>query len=421
MKMSVTKISANVYDIGVTHPDLEVFDLLMPLPHGTTYNSFLITGEKNVIIDTSKLMFADKFIKNIREVIDPVKIDYIVIQHNELDHAGALPNLLAVAPNAKVIISKAAENFLVNSFNAKFEYIKVDDTTEIKIGANQTLKFVMAPFLHWPDTMFTHYVEEQILFTCDAFGSHYCQKKGIFADEMDETEYRGDYFHQFKVYFEIIMRVYSEKVLSAIKKIENTEFKMLCPSHGPLIRKNISEHINYYKNWTVLGPDKTFKKVSIVYSSMYGSTMKMAYHLESLLKKHGIQTFVAEIPFNMTDDHMTSVIKEISSSDGVLFGSSTICSTILKPMWDFLFFLATVEMKGKLAGIFGSYGWDARGLQVMELVLSNYKMDMIKNVSKIKFVPSADKLETCEEFINEFAGVLIKKNEAAKAAAAEAK
>ncbi|HNY12367.1 MAG TPA: FprA family A-type flavoprotein [Candidatus Wallbacteria bacterium] len=417
--MSVTKISANIYDIGVVHRDLQVFDLLMPLPHGTTYNSFLITGEKNVIIDTSKLMFAGEFIKNIKEVIDPAKIDYIVIQHNELDHAGSLPALLAVAPNAKVVISKAAENFLVNSFNTKFEYIKVDDASEIKIGPNQTLKFFIAPFLHWPDTMFTHYVEEQALFTCDAFGAHYCQQKGIFTDEMSDAEYKADYSPQFKVYFEIIMRVYSEKVLSAIRKIENAEIKLLCPSHGPLIRKNIKEHINYYKNWAATQPDKTFKKVSIVYSSMYGSTMKMAYHMESLLKEHGMRTFVAEIPFNMTSDYMTNVIKEISSSDGVLFGSSTICSTILKPMWDFLFFLATVEMKGKLAGIFGSYGWDARGLQIIELVLSNYKMNMIKNVSKIKFVPSADKLETCVEFINEFAAALAKSDEAPKTASAE--
>lgn len=402
--MPAVKIAENVYSVGVTHPDLRVFDLLMPLPYGTTYNSFLLTGEKNVLIDTVKLQFADALIENIRQVVDPAAIDYVVIQHNELDHAGSLPKILALAPKAKVIISKPAENFLVNSFNAKFEYIKVDDSSEISFGPGRTLKFFIAPFLHWPDTMFTHFVEGGALFTCDAFGAHYCQKKGTFADEMPPEEYKDHYFHQHKIYFEIIMRLYSPKVVEAARKVEGRGFKLLCPSHGPLFRHNIGEVISRYREWaSSTVPADGIKKVTIVYSSMYGSTMKIAYHLESLLKKRGIRTYVAEIPFGMTDEQMTRTIGEIKSSDGVLFGTSTVCSTILKPMWDFLFFMATVDLRGKAAGIFGSYGWDAQGLKLVELTLGNYKMNVMKNVSKIKFVPSDEKLDSCEEFVDEFA------------------
>lgn len=404
--MGVVKISENIYSVGVKHPNLRVFDLLMPLPHGTTYNSYLITGEKNVLIDTVKLQFTDELVANIKTIIDPAKIDYIVIQHNELDHSGALPNILKAAPNAKVVIAKAAENFLVNSFNLKFDYIKVDDATEIKIGPNQTLKFVMAPFLHWPDTMFTYYVEEKALFTCDAFGAHYSQDSGVFKDEIQKSEY-DNYFEQFSIYFAIIMRVYSEKVLAAVKKIENLEINLIGPSHGPIVRHDVKQHIEYYREFALKPVEnKELKKVTIVYSSMYGSTMKMAYHLESLLKNQGIQTYVAEIPFAMSAEYMTNVIKEIASSDGVLFGASTVCSTILKPMWDFLFFLATVQLKGKSAGVFGSYGWDAQGLKLLEQTLTNYKMNVMKTNFKLKFVPSQDKLESCDEFIKEFTGML---------------
>jgi flavorubredoxin len=398
--MPAIKISDTLYSVGVKHPDLEVFDLLMPLLHGTTYNSFLIKGEKNVVIDTVKIKFVDEFIENIRQVIDPSKIDYIVIQHNELDHAGSLLKLLELAPGAKVVISKAAENFLNNSFNLKLDIIKADDTTEIKLGPSQTLKFVAAPFLHWPDTMFTYYVEEKALFTCDAFGAHYCQKKGIYSGDMDRAEYGDDYFRQFKIYYEIIMRVYSTKVVAACEKIKNLPINLLLPSHGPLVNSDIARHIKYYVDWSFSAPSAECKKAVIVYSSMYGSTMKMAYHIESLLKLRGVKTFVAEIPFAMSESQMADVIKEIAASDAVLIGSSTICSTVLKPMWDFLFFLATVELKGKTGGVFGSFGWDPQGLKVIELVLSNYKMKLIKDMYKIKFVPSEDKLLPAEEFVD---------------------
>ncbi len=399
--MPVIKISDNVYSVGVRHPDLKVFDLLMPLAYGTTYNSFLIKGEKNVLIDTVKLKFFDEFFQNLKEVIEPSKIDYIVIQHNELDHAGSLLSLLKFAPAARIIISKTAENFLANSFNIKLDFIKVDDSTEIKIGENRSLKFVSAPFLHWPDTMFTYFKEEKMLFTCDAFGAHYCPKNGIYSAEMSKEEYENDYFRQFKVYYEIIMRLYSTKVVAAYNKIKDLEIDLLLPAHGPIINSDIARHIKYYTDWSFSAPDPGLKKVTIVYSSMYGSTMKMAYHIESLLKNRGVKTFTAEIPFAMSESQMSEVIKEISTSDAVLFGSSTVCATVLKPIWDFLFFLATVELKGKSAGVFGSFGWDPQGLKIIELVLTNYKMKLIKDMYKIKFVPSEDKLLASETFVDE--------------------
>ncbi len=399
--MPAVKISENVYSVGVKHPDLDVFDLLMPLKHGTTYNSFLIKGEKNVIIDTVKLKFFDEFIGNIKQIIDPAKIDYIVIQHNELDHSGSLLRLLELAPGAKVVISKAAENFLANSFNSKLDIIKADDATEIKIGQAQTLKFVAAPFLHWPDTMFTYYREEKTLFTCDAFGAHYCQRNGLYSSEMSREEYDSDYFPQFKIYYEIIMRVYGTKVISAYNKIKELEIDLLLPSHGPLINSGIGAHIKHYLDWSFSPASAGIKKAVIVYSSMYGSTMKMAYHIESLLKMRGVKTFVAEIPFAMSESQTSAVISEISSADAVLFGSSTVCSTVLKPMWDFLFFLATVELKGKTAGVFGSFGWDPQGLKIIELVLTNYKMKVVKDMYKIKFVPSEEKLIASDAFVNE--------------------
>jgi flavorubredoxin len=180
--LGTIEIKTDLHWVGVLHPELRIFDDLFPTEHGTTYNSYLIKGSNKIaLIDTVKGKFTDLFMDKIRSLVDPAAIDYIIVNHAEPDHSGSLAYLLDQCPNATVISTQAGKNFVTNMIHKPFQSQVVKDGDTIELGG-RTLSFIMAPFLHWPDTMFTRLEEENLLFTCDAFGAHYCDTKHIFND-----------------------------------------------------------------------------------------------------------------------------------------------------------------------------------------------------------------------------------------------
>jgi len=229
-----------VHWVGVRHPDLKVFDDLFPTRNGTTYNSYLIQGtEKTALIDTVKAPFADEFFRKVGEHIAPEKVDIVVVNHTEPDHSGAVIQVIEKNPDVQIYCSKAAENFLKQLLNRSFNAVIVNDGDEIDLGG-KTLRFILAPYLHWPDTIFTYLVEEAILFPCDAFGAHYCARK-LFDDEIP------DFSQDFHFYFDCIMRPFKDKVRDAVAKVDKLKLKMICPSHGPIRRTDPKAVVDSYR------------------------------------------------------------------------------------------------------------------------------------------------------------------------------
>ncbi len=332
------KIKEGVYWVGVKDPKLRIFDVIMQAEAGTTYNSYLIIGsEKVALIDTVKESFKDEFLKKVSDIVPLEKIDYLVLNHLEPDHSGAVPYILEKS-NPKVVVSKNAQMILKELLHRDVNPILVGDGDRISLG-DKTLEFIHAPFLHWPDTMFTYLVEEAILFSCDFLGCHYCDD-AIFNDET------LDFSFSFKHYFFTIMRPFKDYAYQAIKKIENRKIDIIAPSHGPILRKDPWHYVELYRQWSEPRKKETRRAV-IFYVSPYGGLL--AKNIARGLMDSGVKAEIFDLSGTSIDDNIIDIIED---SDALIVGSSTINGDAIKPVWILLASLATINLRNKIGFAF---------------------------------------------------------------------
>ncbi len=395
--MNHIKIKDKIYLVGALDPEMRIFDIIFRTDHGTTYNSYLIRDEKTALIDTVKKPFTNEFISNLKSLIDPENIDYIIVSHTEPDHSGALSELLKLAINAKIVASRSGGHLLKNIINAPFDLITIEECSQINLGSYE-LKFISAPYLHWPDTIFTYLEKEKILFTCDAFGSHFCDER-IFDDVVD------DFDHYFHVYYDSIMRPFKPYILKAIEKIRGLDIDIIATGHGPILRKDPWKYVESYSNWSQTQIDAK-KNVLILYVSIYGSTKKMA---EAIAK--GVSEEDANVTlFDMNDSDYQLIRDAIEKADGMLVGSPTIAGDVPRPVWEVLSLIATVKSKIKLGSAFGSYGWSGEATKMIEDRLNGLRIKLHKPSLKIKLIPDDKVLKECQEFGKQFATALEQKS-----------
>lgn len=372
--MSAVEIKKNVYWVGVKNPELRVFDIIMTTEKGTTYNSYLIVDEKVVLVDTVKDGFFDEFIANIRSVIGDRPIDYIVVNHTEPDHSGSLNRITDIYKDAVVYGSKAALLNIAQIINRDFNGKEAKG--ELNIG-KRTLEFISAPFLHWPDTIFTYDKEDNLIFTCDGFGSHFCGED-IFNDTVE------DFSEQFKYYYDCIMSPFKGHVLSAIDKIRDLRFDMIATSHGPILRKDIQKFIDQYTMWSEPHPAADEKSVLILYVSAYGYTRDIAEALGEGVKNSGVKCEV----YDISELSMEKIIEKVEYSKALFIGSPTINQDAVKPVWDVLSLVSPIASKGKTALTFGSYGWSGEAVPMLNDRLKSLKFKLYNEGIKIKFKPT---------------------------------
>ena len=384
------KIKEGVYWIGALDPDLVTFDIVIPTQYGTTYNSYLVRGEKIAVIDTVKAYCVDDFISKIRSLVRPEDIDYIIINHTEPDHSGGLIRLMELAPNAIPVFSRGARTFVKNILHKEFDYKEVKDSDSIDLGG-KVLKFISAPFLHWPDTMFTYLETDKILFPCDAFGSHYCSDKR-FNDELDSRE---DAFNAYEFYYHTILRPFKQHVINALNNIKDIDIEVIAPSHGPILRENIGKYIDAYREWsgkTKRYPDK--KKITVIYVSSYGNTKKMA---EAIYRGACLPGTDVSL-YNAADTDLEVLLDEIEASDEILLGTPTLNAKAPKPIFDIISSLVTLNIRGKAAAVFGCYGWSGEAVQIIEDILKSLRFKIVAEGCKLRMIPSEEALNECEEF-----------------------
>lgn len=396
--MESIKLKDNVFWVGAKDPDLRVFDVIMKTEYGTTYNSYLIKGQKNILVETVKVRFGGEYLEKLESLLQGEKLDYLITNHTEPDHSGSIRNIITKYPDVQVIGTRPAYMYVKAMLNQDLNFKVVTDGEELKLG-DKTFRFIMAPFLHWPDTMFSYCVEDGILFSGDFLGCHYCMEKGkIFNNEA------GDFLPAFDYYFQVIMSPFKEHSLKALDKIKDLDIKMVGTSHGPVLVEEIDKYIGLYRKWSQLSVKDTERKyVFIGYVSAYGYTQTIAEELSRQLKKN--QHLDVDL-VDLSERSHDEIKESIYRADGVLIGSPTFNQDALKPVWDVLSVVSPINVRGKLAAAFGSYGWSGEAVKLLEDRMRGLKFKVVESGLRFNFTPSDEDLRTTAEFADKFAEML---------------
>lgn len=395
----IIDLTPDVKWIGVLDYDIKTFDIVMHTDHGTTYNSYFINAERKTIIETAKEKFSDVFLGKLKSVTDPSELSYIVLNHTEPDHSGAMRQLLDLAPDAVVVGSGNAIRYLSDIVNRPFKSLVVKDGDTLDLG-NRTLKFISAPNLHWPDTIYTYLAEDKILFTCDSFGAHYCNEE-MFDD------LAGDYDADFRYYFDVILKPYSKFMVKAIEKIRPLDISMIATGHGPILRKNwkriVDETQHLASEYLALTERSGMKRLLITYVSAYGYTAEMAQLIAAGASK------VANVETEVMDIEKADIGEmdsKLTIADGIIVGSPTINQNTLLPVYKLVAMVSPLRDRGKLAGSFGSYGWSGEAPGLIAGMLRNLKMKYFEEPLTFKFIAENSKEQPLTEYGERFAKAL---------------
>lgn len=392
----VLEVTKDVQWIGVLDKDIVTFDVVMETKYGTTYNSYLILADKKAVVETVKEKFWPQYEAKLRSMIDPAELEYIILNHTEPDHSGCVSRLLEIAPKAKVVGTGNAIRYLKDLITTSFASIQVKDGDEISLG-NKTLRFIGAANLHWPDSMYTYLVEDQILFTCDSFGAHY-------ADERMFDDLIGNWDDSFKYYFDVILSPFSKFMLKAIERIRPLDISVICTGHGPILRSNWKHYVDISEQYAkeALALPKQ-RRVYIPYVSAYRKTGALAEAIAKGLKSNDqVEVFLQDI------EHVNlgEIDMQVAMSAGIIVGCPTINQNILLPVYRLFAVINPLRDKGKLAGGFGSYGWSGEGMKIIRTNLENLKLKYTETDVFIKFSPNEDDLMRAETYGKKFADLL---------------
>ncbi len=388
----ILPVTPDVQWIGVLDADLITFDIVMETKYGTTYNSYFINADKKTIVETAKDKYFDTYLAKIKQLCNPEEIEYIIVNHTEPDHSGSLKQILDVCPNATVVGSGNAIRYLNDLIGEGFKFLIVKDNDVLNLG-NKSLKFISAPNLHWPDSMYTYLQEDKVLFTCDSFGAHYC-------DERMYDDLIGNWDDAFKYYFDVILKPFSKFMLKAIEKIRPLEISTICTGHGPILRshwKRIVDLSEQYSKEALALPDEN--RVLVAFVSAYHNTEQVAAKIAEGIRMAGdIQVDLVDIEKLRAEDMDTF----ISHANALVIGSPTINQNILPQIYQMFALINPIRDRGKLAGAFGSYGWSGEGAKIIESNLTNLKLDWCGNSYFFKFSPREEQLEGALRYGKEF-------------------
>ena len=389
--MRALKLREGFYWTGIIDDTLRVFDIIMYTEFGTTYNSYVMkAGDKVVLFETAKEKFFDQYLENLKEIIDVGRIDYLVVSHTEPDHAGSVERLLDYSPQMKILATGCAIGFLKEIVNRDFVAIPVKDNQTMEIGG-KTLRFMVVPNLHWPDTMYTFIEEEQILVTCDSFGSHYCLPEVVSGKITAEEDYKK----ALRYYYDCIIGPFKPFMLKALDRVESLDLTMVCTGHGPVLEgSRIREVMALYREWsTVVNPNQK-KTVIIPYVSAYGYTGELAAEIARGVADSGD---VDVRSYDMVTADKGKVAEELLFADGILLGTPTIVGEALRPIWELTLDMFPGTHGGKYAGAFGSYGWSGEGVPHIMERLKQLRMKVTDSY-RVRFKPSEADLVGAYEY-----------------------
>ncbi len=383
--MTLKEIKNNIFYCGLNHRERKLFDELIPLPSGTTYNSYLIKGsEKIAIIDTMYPPKSDEYLKKLEDA-GVTHVDYIVANHGEQDHSGTLPKMVKKYPQAKILTNPKCKEIIQEMLHIEDDKFQVvSDGEEISLG-DKTLKFIFAPWVHWPDTMFTYIPEDKLIFTCDFLGSH-SPFETLYAPETPEL------LSAAKRYYAEIMMPFRNFCKKYVQLLKGMDIEMILTSHGP-IYKNPEFILNAYEQWTA---DECKNEVVIPYVSMYESTKEMVDYMCEKLSEKGIETK----PFNVVEEDLGELAMELVEAATVVFGTSMVLAGPHPAAVTAAYLAGILRPKAKFVSFIGSYGWGGVLTEKLEQALSTVKCEKLEPVI-IKGKPKQEDFEKLDVLIEE--------------------
>ncbi|MGA2089966.1 MAG: flavodoxin domain-containing protein [Endomicrobiales bacterium] len=391
--MASTKIAENIYWVGAVDWNMRTFHgNTYTTRRGTTYNAFLIMDEKITLVDTVHASFTQELIDNISSIIDPSKIDYIIANHVEPDHSGALPEILKRCPKAKVFGTAKCREGLSRYYYIDMDFQVVKSGDSLKLG-KRTVQFLEAAMIHWPDSMFTYIVEDQLLMPNDAFGQHYAT-----ASRFDDEVSQPVLMEEASKYYANILWPFGAVIAAKMQEMQrrNMPVKMIAPSHGIIWRNDPMKIVNQYTAWV---KDTMKNKVVIFYETMWGSTEKMARKMLEGVLSEGVETML----FDIAKVDRTDLVNEMLDAKGYLIGSSTHDNDMLPLMAGFLEFFKGLKPKKRSAAVFGSYGWGGGAIANIEKVLEAAGVKIELPSRGVVYAASTEELKACYDFGKAFA------------------
>ena len=382
--MKPLEIADGIFEVGATDWNIRDFHGYST-KEGSTYNAYLIMDEKITLIDTVKKEFADDMLHKISQIIDPKKIHYVISNHTEMDHSGGLPRIMhKLGEDKPLYCSKVGYKNLSSHFPQKWNYQPVENGSELSLG-KRTLAFLETRMLHWPDSMFTYAKEDKILFSSDAFGQHYAGPER-FDDQINDA-----IMPHARKYFANILLLYAPLILKLVDKVTEMglEFKMICPDHGIIWRKDPSKILHAYMEWSQQKPKR---KALVIYDTMWHSTEMMAHAIVDALVQEGVDAK----PMHLRNSHRSDIITEVLDAGAIIMGSPTLNNGLFPTVGDFLTYMKGLKPKNKIAAAFGSYGWSGEAVKLLNKELEDMKFEIIDPGLRVEFVPDLTSLEACQ-------------------------
>jgi anaerobic nitric oxide reductase flavorubredoxin len=381
----VLELANGVYWVGVVDWGLRYFHGYELSTHrGTSYNAYLIVDEKTVLVDTVWTPFQKQLLENIREIVDPSKIDYIIANHSEVDHSGALPYLMQFAPQAIVVVSRLGRESIEGHYHQPWNFKVVKTGDKLPIGKSELL-FIEAQMLHWPDSMFTYLTGHHILMPNDAFGQHYATNFR-FNDQVNQQEL----YQEALKYYANILTPFSSLVLRKIDELLalNLPVDIIAPSHGVIWRSDPLQIVKKYQKWARQEGEYT---AVILYDTMWEATRKMAEAIAAGLAKDGISAKLLHMAVSDRND----VIAEVFKSKAVIVGSPTLNGGLLPTITPVLEDLKGLKFQNKVGAAFGSYGWSGESVKIIQSHLEQSRIKIVADGVLAKWQPKKDDLEKC--------------------------
>ena len=394
--MKIREITDNIFYVGVNDRTTTRFENLWPLPYGVSYNSYLVKGtDKIALIDCVEQASMPDFIGKIRSVIGDKKVDYLVVNHMEPDHSGGIPELIRLFPEIKIVCNRLSSGMLNGYYNLSSDRIhEIKDNDSLALGS-ATLRFLMTPMVHWPETMMTYLEEKKVLFSGDGFGCFGALNGGIVDNEMATDIYIEEMYR----YYSNIVAKFGKFVQNALNKTKGLPIEYLCTLHGPVWHDRISEVVGIYDR---LSRYEGEDGITLIYGSMYGNTSLLAEAIASRLSERGIKNIRIH---NASYSDMSYMISDALRYKGLIVGSPTYCMTLYPPVAAFLEAMATRELKGRITATFGSYTWASAAVGKLNEWFTNMKMPQVASL-EMKMAPTEEDFQSARDFADKIVDAL---------------
>lgn len=377
--MKAVKVREEIYWVGAIDWSIRNFHGYTT-NRGATYNAYLILDEKITLIDTAKAPFGEELLERIRDIIDPEKIDYVISNHVEMDHSGAIPRVMEVCKNAVIVTSAPSGLKGLKAHYGEYPYKAVKAGDTLNIG-RRNLAFVPTPMLHWPDNMVTYCPEEKILFSNDAFGQHFASTQR-FDDEVDLPTV----LQEAQKYYANIIMCYGKQVQGAYEVVSGLDIDMIAPSHGVIWRTHIPEILNAYAKWSKNEPKSG---AMVIYDSMWHSTETMARTIAEAFAAKGVPARM----YDLKENHISDIVVDVLTSKYIAVGSPVLNKGMMPNVAAFLCYLRGLSPKARKAFAFGSYGWGAQAIDEVQEGLEKCGFDIVLEPLKVQYIPSKEQLQ----------------------------